>query len=150
MSIQEKIKEEIKNALRAKDSLRLSVMRSISAAFTNELLNLKRKPTEELTNDEALAVIKKTAKQRRDSIEQYQKGNREDLAEKETQELKIIEEFLPEPLPYEEIKNIAQKKKDELNITDRSDIGRLIGVVIKETKDRASGQTVKQTVEELF
>ncbi len=125
-------------------------MRSISAAFTNELLNLKRKPTEELTNDEALAVIKKTAKQRRDSIEQYQKGNREDLAEKETQELKIIEEFLPEPLPYEKIKNIAQKKKDELNITDRSDIGRLIGVVIKETKDRASGQTVKQAVEELF
>ena len=150
MSIQEKIKEEIKNALRAKDSLRLSVMRSISAAFTNELLNLKRKPTEELTDDEALAVIKKTAKQRRDSIEQYQKGNREDLAEKETQELKIIEEFLPEPLPYEKIKNIAQKKKDELNITDRSDIGRLIGVVIKETKDRASGQTVKQAVEELF
>ena len=89
--LHEQIKNEIKQAMMAKDQLKLSVVRGISAAFTNELVAKKRKPDEVLSDEDALAVITRQAKQRKDSIEQFRAGGREDLASKEEAELKIIE-----------------------------------------------------------
>lgn len=148
--LHDQIKEEIKKAMLAKDEVRLRTVRGISAAFTNELVTLKRKPDEKLSDEEALAVLKRLAKQRKDSIEQFQAGGREDLVATEKEELEIIESYLPAQMPREEIQKIAEAKKAEMGITDKSKMGILMGAVMKETKGQADGAAVKEVVEGLF
>ena len=145
-----KIKEEVKQAMRAREELRLSVLRGMLAAFTNELISKRIKPTEELSDEDAIVVVKRLAKQRKDSIEQFQAGKREDLASKEEAELKILEEYLPETMNRDEIKKIALAKKEELGISDKSKIGILIGALMKDLKSKADGADVKEVVEEMF
>lgn len=149
MSLQQNIKEQIKEAMKAKDEVRLSVVRGLAAAMTNELVAKGQKPTDELTDDEALAVIKRASKQRQDSISQFKAGGREDLANKEEAELKIIEEYLPAQMPREEIKKIAERKIAELG-ADKSKIGVLIGAVVKETNGAADGAVVREIIQELL
>ena len=146
------IREEIKKAMLAKDAVRLETVRGILAACTNELVAKKRTPQEMLSDDEVLIVIRRLAKQRRDSIEQFEKGNRADLAEKEKQELAILEAFLPAMIGEEEITKIALAKKEELGIAagDASKIGVLTGAVMKELKGSADGAMVKKVVEGLI
>lgn len=144
------IQNQIKDALRAKDSIRLLTLRGVLTAFTNESLNLGRKPQDKLTDEEAVLVVKKLAKQRKDSIEQFEKGGRNDLAENEKKELSILEEFLPAQMKEEEIKSIVLSKKEELKIEDKSKIGILIGAVVKATSGRADGAIVKKIVEEIL
>lgn len=146
----ENIQNQIKDALRAKDSIRLLTLRGVLTAFTNESLNLGRKPQDKLTDEEAVLVVKKLAKQRKDSIEQFEKGGRNDLAENEKKELSILEEFLPGQMKEEEIKSIVLSKKEELKIEDKSKIGILIGAVVKATSSRADGAIVKKIVEEIL
>ena len=148
--VQKEIKEKIKDAMKARDEIKLSVLRGLSAAFTNELVATKRKPDEELTDDEAIAVIKKEAKQRRESIEQFKSGGRNELAEKEEKELAILSEYLPEEMSRQEIEKIANIKKAELGVTDKSKMGILMGAVMKETKGKADGAVVKEVVDLLF
>jgi uncharacterized protein YqeY len=100
--LQDQIKEKIKDAMRAKDSVRLSVLRGLTSAFVNELVATRRMPDDKLTDDEVIAVIQRTAKQRKDSIEQFEKGGREDLVADEKAELAVIEEFLPEMMSEED------------------------------------------------
>src|SRR3989338_1748647 len=120
MSLHQQIKSQIKEAMLKKEALRLSVVRSLVAAFTNELVAKGRKPDGELTDDEALAVIKRAVKQRKDSVEQFKKGGRQDLVHSETAELKILETYVPAQMPAEEIKKVVDAKKQELGITDKS------------------------------
>ena len=124
MSLQNQITEQLKAAMKAKDSVRLSTIRSIKAAFTNELVSLKRTPQDSLSDDEALAVITRLAKQRKDSIEQYKAGGRDDLVEEESKELVILEEFLPEMMSKEEVEKIVKAKIEEIPIalSDGSEI----------------------------
>lgn len=150
MTIHETIKNGIKEAMKAKDAARLSTMRNISAAMTNEVVALKRPPDQLLSDEESLAVLGRLARQRKDSIQQFTDGGRPELAEGETAELKIIEEFLPAPMSREEILNIAEAKKAELGVTDKTKLGQLIGAVAKETKGRADGALVKEIVESLL
>jgi len=149
MSLQQQIKDEIKEAMKAKDEIRLSVVRGLSAAMTNELVAKGKKPTDELSDDEALGVIKRASKQRQDSIAQFRAGGREDLASKEEAELKVIDGYLPAALPREEIVKIAQAKIAELG-ADKSKMGVLIGAVVKETKGAADGALVKTVIQELL
>src|SRR3989344_9022079 len=135
--IHEQIKNQIKEAMKAKDEVRLSVLRGLSAAFMNETMTLGNKPDALLSDEQALAVIKRAAKQRKDSIDQFRAGDREDLAIKEEAELKIIEEFLPAQMSREEIKKIAEAKKAELGVTDSSKKGQLIGAIIKASNGQA-------------
>jgi uncharacterized protein YqeY len=88
------------------------VIRGIKTAFTNELVATKRMPTDKLTDEEALDVIHRLAKQRKDSIAQYKAGGREDLAESEAAELEVLETYLPEMMPRDEIVKLALAKKD--------------------------------------
>ena len=148
--IQEQIKGKIKEAMKARSELELSVLRGLSAAFTNELVATKRKPDDILSDDEALVVIKKQAKQRKDSIEQFRNGGRDDLAEKEQKELVILSAYLPEEMSREEVAKIAKAKKEELGITDKSKMGILMGAIMKEVKGKADGAVVKEVVELLF
>jgi uncharacterized protein YqeY len=148
--LQAQIREEMKKAMLAKDEVRLRTMRGLIAAFTNELLNLKRKPTDELSDDEVITVVKRAVKQRKDSIEQFRAGNREDLAADEEAELAVLEPLLPRMAGHDEIKAVAEKKKTELGIADTSKLGILVGAVMKEFKGNADGAEVKSVVEEIL
>ncbi len=148
MTLHQEIREEIKNAMRAKDEVRLTTLRGMLSAFTNESVILGKTPQDELTDEQAETVIKRLAKQRKDSIEQFTKGGREDLAKNEQAELKILEEFLPEQMSENEIKKIIERVKSEIGEVDKSKLGIFIGKVMKETKGQADGALVKKLVEE--
>jgi len=150
MSIQQTIREEIKKAMLAKEALRLETMRGILAAFTNELVATKRTPQDPLPDEDALKVLKRAANQRKDSIDQFEKGGRKELADKERAELAIIETFLPKMMSKDEIRKIAEAKKAELGVADKSKMGVFMGAVMKELKGRADGAEVKEVVESLF
>ncbi len=150
MSLQATIKEEIKNAMRAKDTVKLNVMRGLSAAFMNEAVAKGGTPQTEVSDEDALAVIKRMVKQRKDSIDQFTKGGREDLATDEKAELAILETYLPATMSKDAIRPIAEAKKAELGVTDKSGMGKLIGAISKELKGQAEGADIKEVVESLF
>ncbi|PIR40271.1 MAG: hypothetical protein COV33_00770 [Candidatus Zambryskibacteria bacterium CG10_big_fil_rev_8_21_14_0_10_34_34] len=146
----EKIQNQIPEAMRAKDQVRLTTLRGILATFTNEAVALKRTPKDKLSDTEAIVVIRRLVKQRKDSVEQFKKGNREDLAKNEEAELKVLEEFLPAQMSEEKIRDIVMQKKEEIGEIDKTKIGQLIGAVIKETRGEADGALVKKIVEEIL
>jgi uncharacterized protein YqeY len=148
MSLFQTIQDEAKKAMLARDEFRLNTLRSVKAVFSNELINKPGKT--ELTDEEALAVIKRLVKQRKDSIDQFKKGNREDLVKVEEAELKILEVYLPKMMSQAEISKIAEKKKTELGISDKSKAGLLMSALMKELKGRADGGDVKVVVDKLF
>ena len=149
-TIHEKIREEVKEAMRARDTMRLNVVRGILSSFVNELIAQKKKPNEVLPDTDALKVIKRLANQRKDSIEQFTKGFREDLAKIEEEELVLLKKYLPETMSKADIKKVAEKKQKELGFTDKSNMGKLMGAVMKELKEKADGGDVKEVVEGLF
>ncbi len=148
--LHEQIKNNIKEAMMAKDTVRLETMRGISAAFMNELVSKGRKPNEMLSDEEAIAVITRLAKQRKDSIEQFKKGGREDLVKEESAQLAILETYLPKLMEKEEIEKFVRERKEVLNITDATKKGALMSDVMKELKGKADGVLVKQVVDTMF
>ncbi len=148
--LHEDIKAKIKEAMIAKDAVRLEVYRGMSAAFTNELVAKGRKPQEMLPDEEALAVITRLSKQRKDSIEQYRAGGREDLVAEEQAQLAVIETFLPEMMSREEVEKITRAKQAETGIIDASKKGMLMAAVMKDLKGKADGAVVKEVVDALF
>lgn len=148
--LHEQIKNGIKDAMLARDQVLLKTLRNMVSAFTNELVAKGRKPDEKLTDEEVLVVITRLAKQRKDSIEQFQKGNRDDLVQEESAELVILEKYLPKMMDRKEVEKIAQTKKDELGITDASKKGMLMAALMKELKGKADGSLVKDAVDSLF
>lgn len=150
MSIHTELKNSIKGALKAKDEVRLRTVRSVVTACTNTLVATNRTPQEELSDEEVLAVIKKLAKQRKESIVQFEAAGREDLAVVEKEELAVLEAYLPTLMSREEILPVAEKIKAELKVEDKSKLGILVGAVMKELKGKADGADVKAVVEGLF
>jgi len=148
--LHEQIQKEMQSAMKAREELKLSVIRGMLSSFTNELVATKRKPTEKLTDEEVIAVIRRLAKQRKESIEQFRAGNREDLASKEVEELAILDTYLPQMMGIEEIKAIVIKKKEELGVNDKSKMGILMGAIMKDLKGKAEGSDVKAVIENLF
>ncbi len=144
------LKEAVKQALRDHDEVRLLVLRGLLAAGTNELVAKGRKPTDKLTPDDVQALIRRGVKQRKDSIEQFGKGGREDLADKERKELAVLEALLPPDMPRHEVEKVVREKASALGITDKSKSGQLMGAVMKELKGRVDGEVVKEIVEALF
>ena len=150
MTLHAQIKDELKDAMRAKDEIRLTVIRALLTAFTNELVSKKRKPDEVLEDEGVLAVISRAAKQRKDSIDQFEKGGRPELAEREKKELEIIQGYLPEMMGRDEIQKLAEAKKEALGATEAADKGKLMGALMGELKGKADGGDVKAVVDSLF
>ncbi|MBI5139077.1 GatB/YqeY domain-containing protein [Candidatus Nomurabacteria bacterium] len=148
--LHEQIKNGIKEAMIAKDALKLKAFRAMSSAFTNELVAKGKKPNEILTDEEAVVVISKLAKQRKDSIDQFKKGNREDLVKEEEAELAILETYLPKLMDKSEVEKVARVKKEELGITDATKKGMLMSALMKDLKGKADGSVVKEVVDSLF
>lgn len=150
MSLQQSIKDQIKQAMLAKDAVRLEVLRGISASCMNELVAKGRKPQDELSDEEVLAVITRLAKQRKDSIDQFTKGGRMDLVAEEQGQYAVLETFLPTMMSQDEIRPIALAKKEALGVADKSGLGKLVGAVMSELKGKADGADVKAVIESLF
>lgn len=140
----------MKDAMRAHDAVRLSVIRGLMTAATNDLIAKGMKPTDELGEEDLMALVRRAAKQRKDSIEQFEKGGRADLAENEKAELAIIEEFLPAQMSEEEVIAAAKAKATELGITDKTKANQLMGALMKDLKGKADGTVVKSVVDAMF
>ena len=150
MTLQEKVRENLKEAMKEKDQTKLDTLRAVLAACTNEAISLGKTPQEPLTDEQTSAVIRRLIKQRKDAIDQYTTGGRADLIAAEQSQIWILEQYLPAPLADADIRQIAIRKKIEMEITDKAKSGILVGAVMKEVGSAADGGTVKRIVEELF
>ncbi|MFM2423831.1 MAG: hypothetical protein RLZZ70_218 [Candidatus Parcubacteria bacterium] len=150
MTLHESLRESLKEALKAKDAVRLRTVRSIMTACTNELVATGKTPQDMLDDAGVLSVIKRLAKQRKESIMQFEAASRPELAEPEKEELVVLEAYLPTLMAQDAIRPIAVAKMTELGITDKSKLGILVGAVMKELAGQADGADVKAVVESLF
>ncbi len=160
MSLKERIQASLKKAMSEKDQLKVSVLRMLMAAVFNKEKEKRAKlsKTEEelekldelskLTDEEIIEVISSEGKKRRDSIEQYEKGNRQDLAEQEKKELEILADYLPEQMGEEEIKKLVQEKIEEIGASGPKDTGKVMGALMPQLKGKADGTTVNKIVQE--
>ena len=148
MSLHRQIKDGIKEAMIKKDTLRLTVLRNISSTFTNEMI-AKKIATEELTDEDATTIIRRLIKQRKDSIDQFTKGNRMDLVKTEEDEMKILEALLPQLMSREDIEKIVKAKVAEAGPIDKTKLGQFMGGIMKELKGKADGMLVKEILEGL-
>jgi len=148
--LQDTISGQLTAAMKAKELLTVEVLRGLKAAFTNELVATKRKPTDSLPDEDVLTVIKREVKKRKEASEAFRAGNRVELADKEDQERAILEAYLPPTMPKDEIMKIALAKKLELGMTDKKDMCKFMGVLMKELAGRADSGDVKDVVAGLF
>ena len=146
--IQKQVKDETIVAMKAKDTIKVNTLRGLSAAFTNELVAKGQKPTEDLADEDALAVIRREVKKRKEAAEAFDKGGRAESAEQERAEQAILEAYLPAMMSIEDIAKVVDTKKAELGITEKKDMGRLMGAVMSELKGKADGGDVKTAVEQ--
>ena len=147
MTLHEIIKGQLKEALMAKEEVRLRTVRDMLTAFMNELVATGKKPQDILDDEGVIKVITRLSKQRKDSIEQFTKGGREDLAQTEKDELAILETYLPTMMSLDEIRPLVEEKIKELSITDKSKMGILLGALMRDLKGKADGGDVKAVVE---
>ena len=135
--------------MKAKEATKLSVIRGLLAAFTNEAVAKKRKPDQELSDDEALTVISRAVKQRKDSIEQFERGGRKDLADAEKAELAVLETYLPAQMSRDEVQKFV-RDKFEKDKPDKEKKNQFMGAIMKELKGRADGMMVKEAIDSLW
>lgn len=143
MDLREKIMADIKSAMREKQTVKLNTLRFLQSAIKNREIEMRPNP---ITPDDVLGVIKKTVKQRKESIEQYTAGNRQDLVDQEAAELKILETYLPSQLPREQIEKVVIEVIAALNAKTVKDMG----AVMKETIARTAGAADNKTVSEII
>lgn len=148
MSLHKQIKDQIKEAMIKKDAFRLMVLRGLSAAFMNEIV-AKKITTDELGDEDTITIIRRLVKQRKDSIEQFTKGGRKDLAENEEAEMKILETFLPQLMSKEEVETFVKGKIAEAGEIDKTKLGQFMGTIMKDLKGKADGIMVKEVIESL-
>ena len=149
MSLHTDIKTQMVVALKAKDAVKLSVLRGLLSSFTNELVAKSRKPDETLSDEDVLTVISRAVKQRKDSIEQFEKGNRPDLADAEKSELAILNTYLPAQMSREEIFAYVEQKV-AVEKPEKEKKNQFMGMVMKELKGKADGTLVKEAVDKLL
>ncbi len=150
MSLQTDIKSQIKDAMIAKDTVRLMVLRGLSTAFVNELVAVRRRPDEELEDTDVILIIAREARKRKDSIEQFEKGGRKDLADTERAELAILETFLPPQMSYEEVLKYVKQKQSETGMNDKAKAGQFMGTIMVELRGKVEGKVVKRAIDSLF
>jgi len=143
METKAKIENDLKQALKDKNEITVSVLRMLKAAFHNKEIEKKGEALEEV---ETLKIITKQVQQRKDSIEQFAKGKRDDLVAKETKELEILKDYLPEQLSEEEVANIIKKAISDTGAKGKADFGKVMKAAMAEVKGRADGKMISQIV----
>lgn len=148
MSIKDQIFNDLKVAMKAKDQDRLRVLRSLKAKMMEKEIAERKGGEANLSDEQALQVLTKAAKQRKESITQFTDGGREDLVANEELELKMIEAYLPEMMSEEEVRKIVQEKISVLGATGPQDMGKVMGPIMGQLKGKADGSLVSQLVKE--
>jgi uncharacterized protein YqeY len=146
LSLVEQLDKELKEALKSKDELKVSVIRMIKASLKNKSIE-KMSP---LKADDEVSVLAYLAKQRRESIEQFTLAGRTDLAEREKKELEIIQSYLPKQLSQEEIDEIIYSAIKECHASSQSDMGKVMKIIAPKIKGVADGKIVSERVKELL
>lgn len=146
MSLQKRIDEDLKEAMRAKDAPRLSVLRMLKAALKNAAIE-KVGTTGELADSDAIAVIRKQVKQRHDSIESFEKGGRAELAEKEKAEIAVLNNYLPRSMTAEELQRVVAETIAEVGATSRAQMGAVMKALQPRVAGRADGKTLSAEVQ---
>jgi len=147
MSLKETINIHLKDAMKSGDKVRLTTIRSIRALILEFEKSGKEK---ELSPEDEITLLTGAAKKRKDSIEQYKNAKREDLASKEEEELKIIQEYLPKQLSEEDVLDEIKKLADEIGATSKQDFPKLMPLAIKTLKGKADGKLIKETVDKVL
>ena len=146
MSLQKRIDQDLKDAMRAKDAARLSVLRLLKAALKNAAIE-KVGAEGELNDADAVVVIRKQVKQRQDSIESFEKGDRADLAEKEKDEIAVLNNYLPQAISAEELQRIVSETIAEVGATSRAQMGGVMKALQSKVAGRADGTTLSTEVQ---
>ncbi len=148
MSLKEKIEQDIKTAMKARDSVRLETLRAIKAAIL--LAETEKGASETLTEEKEISLLTKELKKRKEAAEQFRNGNRPELAEKEESEAKIIEEYLPKPLTEQELIDALKAIISEVNASSSKDFGKVMGIASKRLQGKADGKLISEKVKELL
>lgn len=148
MALKEQLTEDMKAAMKAKEEgkLRLGVIRMVRSAVRQAEIDGKK----ELDDDGVAAVISKELKQRKDSLEEFQKGGRDDLVEKTNEEIKVLLSYLPEQLGEDEIRNLVKAAIEETGAASPKDMGKVMKVLMPKTKGKADGKLVNNIVKEML
>lgn len=148
MALKDQIMADLKQAMKDKDQDRLRVLRSLKANLLEKEISERKGGEATISDEQTIEVLMKAAKQRKESIEQFEEGNRNDLADAEKAELDIIESYLPEMLSEEEVRDIAREKIEQLGAETMADMGKVMGVMMQELKGKAEGSIVSKVVKE--
>ena len=147
MSLIDTLNQDLKTAMKTGDEPAKRALRGVKAAITRAE---KDKGNQPLTDEEIIAVLRKQAKQRQDSIDAYRKAGRQDLVQEEEEELAVIEKYLPQLMSEDEIRAVAQQVIDEVGATSPRDMGKVMGKLMSQLKGKADGRLVNQVVRQLL
>jgi hypothetical protein len=146
MSLKDRVSEDIKAAMKAKDKVRLETVRSIKKVLMEKEVELRAQGQDTLAETQELDILAQQAKQRREAIEQYRQAGRDDLADKEAQELEIIETYLPRQLSDAEIEAVVEEIIAQTGASSPKDMGKVMGPAMQRLKGQAEGQKVQAIV----
>ncbi|MGB8190953.1 MAG: GatB/YqeY domain-containing protein [Chitinophagaceae bacterium] len=148
MPLEQDIMAQLKDAMKSKDEKSLRALRAIKAAIL--LAKTSEGAGGELKQEDEMKLLQKLVKQRKDSLEIFQQQNREDLAQKEQEEITVIEQFLPKQLDAEELKSIIACIINETGASSPADMGKVMGVATKQLAGKADGKAISAVVKELL
>ncbi|WP_096201313.1 GatB/YqeY domain-containing protein [Bacillus sp. FJAT-45350] len=144
MSLLDRLNQDMKEAMKNKDKQKLSVIRMVKSSLQNEQIKFGR----ELTEDDSLTVLNRELKQRKDSLHEFEKAGREDLAAQLQNELAILEHYMPEQLSEEEVSTIVKETIGEVGATSKADMGKVMGAIMPKVKGKADGGLVNRLVQQ--
>lgn len=145
--LKQQLRDQLKESMLAKNTDKTSVLRLLLSALNYYEIQ-KGGANYEATDEDVLAVIQKEVKQRKDSIEQFEKAGRQDLVDKEKRELEILQTYLPEQMSEEEIKKLVEQAIKDTNASSLQDIGKVMGALMPKVKGKADGNLVSNIVKQ--
>ncbi|GGG10717.1 GatB/YqeY domain-containing protein [Paenibacillus abyssi] len=146
MNLSERLNDDMKQAMKSQDKFKLSTIRMVRAAIKNQEIDLKRP----LDDNEVLEILSREIKQRKDSLQEFEKAGREDLATNVAAEIDIISVYLPQQLTEEEIKVIVQQTIQESGASSKAEMGKVMSALMPKVKGRADGKLVNQLVQQFL
>lgn len=146
MNLSDRLNDDMKQAMKDKEKLKLTTIRMVRAS----ILNLEKELQRGLEDNELLDILSREIKQRKDSLQEFKKADRQDLVDNLAAEIDIISKYLPEQLTEEEIQEIVRQTIQELGASSKADMGKVMGALVPKTKGRADGKLVNQVVQQFL
>jgi uncharacterized protein YqeY len=144
MSLLDRLHEDMKQAMKNKEKMRLTVIRMVKASIQNEKIKLGK----DLTEDEELTVLSRELKQRKDSLQEFEKAGRNDLVENLSEEIVVINDYMPEQLTAEELEAVVKETISQVGATSKADMGKVMGAIMPKVKGKADGGLVNRLVQQ--